>query len=333
MKKEDLRIIFYGSTDFSVSVLDSLLERNWIIDAVVTLPDKIVRRHGKDMIIPNPVKECADRNSIQVFQPENLKDPKFIQEIKDLQPNLQIVVAFKILPKSIWSIPVFGTLNFHPSKLPAYKGPAPVQWAIINGEEETCISAFFLSDKGIDSGKVIAQSDPISLIFTQTEVETAENILEDMKLDIIPQFTDYVLNLIIDKEGRPSKMPKKSFDQPESYAPKLTKENTKVDWNNYRDGIALHRFIQGLSSVPSAWTTMDGKEIKLITSGGVIEGPDEEIRFIPNGTLLKKKTGIYAVVGEDLVHLEKVQPSGKRIMYAAEFWNGLPKDKEKRLGT
>ena len=333
MEKKDLRIIFYGSTDFSVAVLDSMLERNWIVDAVVTLPNKVVKRHGKEMVIPNPVKECADRNSIQVFQPENLKDPAFIQEIRDLQPNLQVVVAFKILPKDVWSIPAFGTLNFHPSSLPAYRGPAPVQWAIIRGEEETRVSAFLLSEKGIDCGKIIARSDAISLIFTQSEVETADDVLEELKTSVIPQFTDQVLSCIVDKDGYPEEVKEKSYTRTESYAPKLTKENTEIIWSYSWTGISLHRFIQGLSSVPGAWTTIDGKEIKLITSAGVIEGPNDECKGLMDGTLLKKKSGIYVVVGEDLVHLEKVQPAGKHVMYAAEFWNGLPKDKEKRLGT
>ena len=336
MKKEDLRIIFYGSTEFSVATLKAMCERNWIVEAVVTNPDQTVRRHGRDFTIPNPVKEYADQQSITVLQPQNLKDPSFLETLQDLQPNLQVVVAFKILPKEVWSLPAYGTINLHPSRLPLYKGPAPIPWSIVRGEDETCITAFFLSDDGVDSGKPIAQSDPVSLILSQDEVESTTDILQEMQDDIIPQFIDSTLTLILDREGRPRKIPRRSIPLEESYAPKLTRENTRIDWERSWTGIELHRFIQGMGREPGAWSTLQGKEIKILSSCGIIQEAGPEYDFIKPGTLIKrKKQGIYLVANKtDLVHLGEVQLEGKRAMQATEFWNGLDKKKSPfRLGS
>ena len=253
MTKKDLRIVYMGTPDFAVESLRALVEGGYNVVGVVTGPDKPVGRHGS-VLQPTPVKQYAVEHGLHVLQPERLKDEAFIEELRSLRADLQIVVAFRMLPEIVWAMPPLGTFNLHASLLPQYRGAAPINWAVINGDTETGVTTFFLKHE-IDTGAVIRQVRvPISDTDCVGDVHDRLMMLGgsvvcdtvDAILDGTAQATPQEL-MLPDEELRP--------------APKIFKDTCRIVWG--RTSKQVYDFIRGLSPYPAAWTTLiasDGTE-------------------------------------------------------------------------
>jgi methionyl-tRNA formyltransferase len=249
---KDLRIIYMGTPEFAVPTLENLVKKGWNVVAVITAPDKPQGRGQK--LVGSPVKEAAQRLGLEILQPTNLKNPDFQQQLRDLKADLQIVVAFRMLPESVWSMPPLGTFNLHASLLPDYRGAAPINWAIINGEKETGVTTFFLKHE-IDTGSIIFQEkieileeddlgtlyEKLMRIGAELAVKTVEAISKD---EVTPSLQDE--------------------SKAHHHAPKIFKETGKIDWNN--SGESIHNLIRGLSPYPAAWTEFQGKTCKIFKS-------------------------------------------------------------------
>ena len=221
MTKEDLRIVFMGTPEFAVETLKALVENEYNVVAVVTQPDKPVGRHGS-VLQPSAVKQYAVEHGLPVLQPEKMKDPAFVEQLRSYQANLQVVVAFRMLPEVVWAMPAYGTFNVHAALLPQYRGAAPINWAVINGETQTGVTTFFL-DHDIDTGRIIMQL-PFD-IPDEADVEYVYDGLMHLGADICL----LTLERIIAADGHPESIP-----QPECadlrLAPKLFKETCEIDW-------------------------------------------------------------------------------------------------------
>ena len=240
------QIIFFGTPDFAVGVLDEIHQKKYTIDAVVTSPD---RKSGRGRKINfSPVKNYCIKNNIKLYQPENLKEKSFISELKLYNSDLFVVVAFRMIPKIVWSIPKKGTFNLHASLLPNYRGAAPINWVIINQEKITGVTTFLIDEK-IDTGKVLSKSEYI-INNNETFDSLHNNLLKIGK----PLVINTIQNIFNDK----SSPYKQNNDKLLKVAPKLTKENTKINWSNSLSQIVS--FINGLNSYPGAWTKMIDQE-------------------------------------------------------------------------
>ena len=249
-----LRIIFMGTPDFAVESLRRLVEDGCQVVAVVTMPDKAVGRHH-DVLQQSPVKQYALSQHIPVLQPERLKDEAFLSELRSYQADLQVVVAFRMLPEVVWAMPRLGTFNLHAALLPQYRGAAPINWAIINGEKETGITTFFL-DHDIDTGQVIyRQSVPIH------DDDDAEAVHDRLML----LGADLVLRTVHDVEaGQVHPIPQSQLqvDGPLRPAPKIFKETCQIRWADLTSR-EVYNFVRGLSPYPAAWTTLNGTMLKI----------------------------------------------------------------------
>lgn len=302
MRKEDLRIVFMGTPEFAVATLQALVEGDYNVVAVVTQPDKPVGRHGSVLQAP-AVKQYALAKGLPVLQPEKMKDPDFLESLRGYDANLQVVVAFRMLPEVVWAMPKYGTFNVHASLLPQYRGAAPINWAIINGEEETGVTTFFL-DHEIDTGRIIMQEKhPIS----QTDnVEDLYNALMALGADICID----TIQTIIDAEGYPSTLPQSTAGELH-HAPKIFKETCRIDWR--RPAKEIYDFIRGLSPVPGAWTTVvtpDGKETVLKLYKAAL---DNDSKYNP--------ANVRCGDGNEL-RIQELQLAGKKKMSATDFLNG-----------
>ncbi|MBP5514413.1 MAG: methionyl-tRNA formyltransferase [Bacteroidaceae bacterium] len=249
-----LRIIFMGTPDFAVESLRRLVEDGCQVVAVVTMPDKAIGRHH-DVLQQSPVKQYALSQNIPVLQPERLKDETFLSELRSYHADLQVVVAFRMLPEVVWAMPRLGTFNLHAALLPQYRGAAPINWAIINGEKETGITTFFL-DHDIDTGQVIyRQSVPIH------DDDDAEAVHDRLML----LGADLVLRTVHDVEAgqvRPIPQSQLQVDGPLRPAPKIFKETCQIRWADLT-AREVYNFVRGLSPYPAAWTTLNGTMLKI----------------------------------------------------------------------
>ena len=236
----DLRIVFMGTPQFAVGILKKLIDEEFNVVGVITAPDRPAGRGRK--VSQSAVKEYAISRNIPLLQPTNLKDDAFLEELKALDANLKIVVAFRMLPKVVWEMPEFGTFNLHASLLPQYRGAAPINWAIINGEKETGVTTFFIDEK-IDTGAIIA-SEKVKI----KEDETFET-LHDSLMEVGSDLVIKTVKLIEKDKATPKLQPKSEVFKE---APKLTSENTRISWNSTLAQIDC--FIRGLSPYPTAWT-------------------------------------------------------------------------------
>ncbi len=309
MKKEDLRIVFMGTPEFAVPTLKAMVDAGYHVVAVVTQPDKPVGRHGS-VLQASQVKQYALSIGLPVLQPEKMKDPEFLETLRSFEANLQVVVAFRMLPEVVWAMPAYGTFNVHAALLPQYRGAAPINWAIINGEKQTGVSTFFL-DHDIDTGRVIMQK-PFD-VPDDADVEYVYDGLMQLGADICLD----TLQRIVDADGRPDSIPQAQLmaaGQELKPAPKLFKENCRIDWT--QDAETIHNFVRGLSPVPGAWTMLvapDGKETML------------KIYKAHVGTLSKL---VLTAGGGSQLAVDELQLAGKKRMKAADFLNGM-KDFEK----
>ena len=245
-KKEDLRIVYMGTPEFAVESLKRLVEGGYNIVGVITMPDKPMGRHGS-VLQPSPVKQYAVSQGLKVLQPEKLKNEEFVAELRSLNADLQIVVAFRMLPEVVWSMPRLGTFNLHASLLPQYRGAAPINWAVINGDTETGITTFFLKHE-IDTGEII---DQVRVPIADTDnVEVVYERLMRLGGDLVLKTVDAIL------EGSVKTIPQEELAQVGELrpAPKIFKETCRIDWTI---GVKrIYDFVRGLSPYPAAWTEL-----------------------------------------------------------------------------
>ncbi len=305
---KNLRIIFMGTPEFAVGILDAIIKKEIDVVAVITAPDKPSGR-GQQLKY-SAVKEYAIGKNLPILQPTNLKDDTFLQDLKNLNANLQIVVAFRMLPKQVWSMPDFGTFNLHASLLPQYRGAAPINWAIINGDQKTGVTTFFIDDK-IDTGAIILQTE--TPILPQENLENlhdklmiigAETVIETLKL-----IQNQAVHTTIQAENTQLLA-----------APKLSKENTKINWN--LDGIRIHNFVRGLSPYPAAWcylkNNLEQYTIKIFETS--FEKATHQFEI---GTISTTKKTINIAVSDGFVQILCLQMPGKKKMKAFELLNGF----------
>lgn len=315
MTKKDLRIIFMGTPEFAVETLRALVEGDYNVVAVVTQPDKPVGRHH-ETLQPSAVKQYALSKGLPVLQPEKMKDPAFVEELRSYEADLQIVVAFRMLPEIVWDMPRYGTFNVHAALLPQYRGAAPINWAVINGEKQTGVTTFFL-DHDIDTGRIIMQ-EPFE-ISDDYNVEDVYNGLMKLGAEIAIKTTDR----IIGGDGHVASLPQEDMVATGDvlhHAPKIFKETCRIDWN--MPAKKIYDFVRGLSPYPGAWTSVvadDGKETVL----KIYETSKTGIRSTsPCGTVIIEKGCMYISTLDELLKINVLQLSGKKRMSASDFCNG-----------
>ena len=311
MTKEDLRIVFMGTPEFAVETLKALVENQYNVVAVVTQPDKPVGRHGS-VLQPSAVKQYALEHGLPVLQPEKMKDPEFVEQLRSYEANLQVVVAFRMLPEVVWDMPRYGTFNVHAALLPQYRGAAPINWAVINGETETGVTTFFL-DHDIDTGRIIMQL-PFAIPDT-ADVEYVYDGLMHLGADICLQTLDRILAA----DGFPVSIPQQETNELKP-APKIFKETCEVNWN--LPSKRVYDFVRGLSPYPGAWTTLvspDGKEtvLKIFRTTKTTQ-PTSGV-----GHIVADRKHLYIGTADHLLQIDELQLAGKKRMDATAFLNGM----------
>lgn len=314
MEKQDLRIVYMGTPEFAVESLRRLVEGGYNVVGVVTMPDKPMGRHGS-VLQASPVKQYAESKGLKVLQPVRLKDEGFVEELRSLRADLQIVVAFRMLPEVVWSMPPLGTFNLHASLLPQYRGAAPINWAVINGDTETGITTFFLQHE-IDTGQIIQQvrvpiadtdnvgivHDKLMMLGGQLVVETVDNILSGT-VKAIPQEQFMKEN----EELRP--------------APKIFKDTCRMDWSKPLKQV--YDFVRGLSPYPAAWTELvqpEGHRLVLKIYEAV---KVPAMHALPHGSVhTDGKTFFHVAVEGGYLSLLTLQLAGKKRMSVADFLRG-----------
>ena len=305
---EKLRIVFMGTPEFAVGILDTILKNNYEIVGVITAPDKPAGRGQK--IKYSAVKDYTLENNLRLLQPTNLKDETFLAELKSLNANLQIVVAFRMLPKAVWEMPEFGTFNLHASLLPNYRGAAPINWAIINGETKTGVTTFFIDDK-IDTGAMILNAE--------TEIDNNENAgkLHDRLMELGSKTVVETL-AVIEKGNVQTTIQTDGLDIKTAY--KLNKENCKIDWN--KPALEIYNLIRGLSPYPAAWCFFEDKDqqwnVKIYESQWVVEEHSE-----PVGKIKSTKKELFVAVTGGFIKILSLQLPGKTKMTAQQLLNGI----------
>ena len=314
MKKEDLRIVFMGTPEFAVETLQALVENGYNVVAVVTQPDKPVGRHQTEMQ-PSQVKQYAVAHSLPVLQPEKMKDPAFVEQLRSYRANLQVVVAFRMLPEVVWAMPEYGTFNVHAALLPQYRGAAPINWAVINGETETGVTTFFL-DHDIDTGRIIMKK-PFA-IPDDADVEYVYDGLMHLGAELCLE----TLDAIIAADGHPETVAQDNVldGLPIKSAPKIFKETCEIDWT--KSAKQVYDFVRGLSPVPGAWTTLvaaDGKETVLKVWKTRKTGKQGK----GVGTISVEGKSLCISAQDELLEIVELQLAGKKRMLARDFLNGM----------
>ena len=314
MDKRDLRIVFMGTPEFAVEPLRLLVENGYHVVAVVTQPDKPVGRHGS-VLQPSAVKQYAVQHGLPVLQPEKMKDPAFVEQLRSYHANLQVVVAFRMLPEVVWAMPEYGTFNVHAALLPQYRGAAPINWAIINGETETGVTTFFL-DHDIDTGRIILQKP-----FAISDDADVEYVYDGL-MHLGAQLCLETLNAIIAADGHPESIPQDTVSDGSavSTAPKIFKETCEIDWT--KTAKQVYDFVRGLSPVPGAWTTLvapDGKETVL----KVYKTRKTGRKGQGSGVLSVVDRTLCISAADDCLEIVELQLAGKKRMAARDFLNGM----------
>lgn len=299
-----------GTPDFAVPTLQALVEHGYQVVAVVTAPDKPSGRGLK--LTPSPVKEYAFSQQIPVLQPPNLKSEAFGEELRSYQADLQVIVAFRMLPEVVWRMPPLGSLNVHASLLPQYRGAAPINWALIHGEKETGVTTFFLQHQ-IDTGDIILQK--------RVPVEEEDNfgsmyeklkyVGADLALQTVAAIADGTVKPV------PQIIPKEGL----RHAPKIFKETCQIDWN--QSAAAIRNFIRGLSPIPAAWTTLQGKVLKIFRAEAL---PSEAAGGRPGTVLTDGKNFLRFQTGDGLLSVTDLQLEGKKRMPVGDFLRGFKID-------
>ncbi|WP_370424800.1 methionyl-tRNA formyltransferase [Tenacibaculum dicentrarchi] len=303
----DLRIVFMGTPDFAVTILKHLIENDYNVVGVITAADKPAGRGRK--LNQSAVKKYALSQELPILQPTNLKDEAFQANLKKWNANLQIVVAFRMLPKTVWAMPEFGTFNLHASLLPDYRGAAPINWAIINGETTTGVTTFFIDDK-IDTGEVILQK---SVAIKDDEIVGQ---LHDRLMNLGAGLVAETLDLIATGNVPTTKQP----ELEEKPAHKLFPDNCKIDWSKSLNDIYNH--IRGLNPYPAAWTNIKNGDTEILTK---IYGTTKEFaeHNLANGTLVSSKKELKIAVKDGYLIINEIKISGKKLMDAKSLLNGF----------
>ncbi len=307
MKRFDqLRIIFYGTPDFAVASLDAMVKAGANIIAVVTMPDKPA---GRGMQLQaSAVKQYAVAHGLQVLQPEKMKAQEFLNELKELKADLQIVVAFRMMPEAVWNMPLMGTINVHGSLLPHYRGAAPINRAIMNGETETGVTTFKLKHE-IDTGDILMQQkvpimpeDNAGTLHDKLMVAGAELLVTTVK-----GLADDTLKEIPQNDIKATEL---------KHAPKIFKEHTLIDWN--RTGVEINNFIRGLSPYPAAYTVLNNKTVKIYSS----HITQEPIQATYGTRQTDHSTYLRFAASDGWVYIDDLQLEGKKRMKVVEFLRG-----------
>lgn len=305
---EKLRVVFMGTPEFAVGILDTLLKNNISVVGVVTAADKPAGRGQK--IKYSAVKEFALEKGLKLMQPVNLKDVSFLEELNGLQANLQVVVAFRMLPKVVWAMPKFGTFNLHASLLPDYRGAAPINWAIINGETKTGVTTFFIDDT-IDTGAMIKSAE-ISILENENATQLHDRLLLLGSITVIE-----TLELIASGSATTTIQSEKKVVKT---AYKLNKDNCRIDW--LQSGKVIHNLIRGLSTYPASWSFFKDEEQEWIVK--IYEAHFiEEVHFEKIGKIIFTKKEIKVAVSGGFITILSLQFPGKKKMTASELLNGM----------
>lgn len=305
---EKLRIVFMGTPDFAVGILDTIYQNNYEIVGVITAPDKPAGRGQK--VSMSAVKDYAVSKNLRLLQPTNLKSDDFLAELKSLNANLHVVVAFRMLPEVVWKMPKLGTFNLHASLLPEYRGAAPINWAIINGETKTGVTTFFIDDK-IDTGAMILSKE--------TTIGTNESAgeLHDRLMQLGSEAVIETLHLI--EEGKATTTVQTENPNVKT-AYKLNKDNCKIDWT--QSGITIFNLIRGLSPYPAAWTYIkDGENewnVKIYAASFQEKEQTDAI-----GKISTTKKEIFITTKDGVLKIISLQFPGKKRMLAHELLNGI----------
>lgn len=319
MEKKDLRIVYMGTPDFAVESLKALVEGGYNVVGVITMPDKPAGRGHK--IQYSPVKQYALEVGLPLLQPEKLKDELFLAELKALNADLQIVVAFRMLPEVVWNMPRLGTFNLHASLLPQYRGAAPINWAVINGDTETGITTFFLTHE-IDTGRIIKQE--------KVAIEESDNagIVHDKLMELGARLVVETVDAILD--GSIESVEQSNFYSDESVlkaAPKIFKETCLLDW-----GLSpkqVYDFVRGLSPYPAAWTELLYPDGKIVSTKVFEVAYRNEHHELALGTIVTDgKNYVDVAINGGFVSLLEIQQAGKKRMGVKDFLRGFPLSNE-----
>jgi methionyl-tRNA formyltransferase len=299
-----IKIVFMGTPEFAVASLNILIENNFDVVGVVTATDKLGGR-GNKQLIESAVKQYAVQKNIPILQPEKLKNPEFVEILRGWQADLFVVVAFRMLPEMIWTMPRLGTMNLHGSLLPRYRGAAPINWAVINGEKETGVTTFFLKHE-IDTGDVLL-TDRFSIGEDETAGEVHDKMMQIgaetlLKSVVMVEKGDYILKPQEDLEA--------------THAPKIFTETCQINFNQTTEKV--HDFIRGLSPYPTAWTTLDGLKLKVYKSQKEIINP----QYLTGKFVSDNKNYVKVATEDGFIHLLDVQLEGRKRMDIKSFLNG-----------
>ena len=333
MEKKDLRIVFMGTPEFAVESLKRLVEGGYNVVAVVTQPDKPVGRH-QDTLQPSQVKQYAVEHGLPVLQPVKMKDPDFVEQLRSYQADLQVVVAFRMLPEVVWAMPKYGTFNVHAALLPQYRGAAPINWAVINGEKETGVTTFFL-DHDIDTGRIIMQKR-----FPIPETANVEYVYDGL-MHLGAELALETIDALIAADGNIGSIPQSKLIGEGAQlkpAPKIFKDTCRI--NFHKSAKQVYDFIRGLSPYPGAWTEIKKKET-VVFFDNPREGKEKSTAKIqvlkmfsthlsgmkrgeaPVGSLRVEGKMLQVACLDEWLNIQELQLSGKKRMDAAAFLNGM----------
>lgn len=332
-----MRIVFMGTPEFAVESLRALVEGGYNVVGVVTQPDKPVGRH-QETLQPPAVKVYAESVGLPVLQPIKMKDAEFLEQLRALNADLQVVVAFRMLPEVVWSMPRFGTFNVHAALLPQYRGAAPINWAVINGETETGVTTFFL-DKDIDTGRIIKRKyfpipdsanveyvyDGLMRLGAELAIETIDLLCEKVADDFDADKILSVMNEITEAQDESSDL---------RHAPKIFKETCEINW--HQEAITIYNFVRGLSPYPGAWSKMVSLDdaaapaTKMVLKIFEVAKTEKAVMAEP-GTFTVENKKVYVNTNDFLLELKELQLSGKKRMDSRSFLNGFKQVEEYRL--
>lgn len=313
-----------GTPEFAVGTLKALVEGGYNVVAVVTQPDKPVGRH-QDTLQPSQVKQYALEHNLPVLQPVKMKDPAFVEELRSYNADLQVVVAFRMLPEVVWAMPRYGTFNVHAALLPQYRGAAPINWAVINGDEKTGVTTFFL-DHDIDTGRIIEQRE-----FPIPDTANVEYVYDGL-MQLGAEIALSTINKIIDGNGHCDSMPQEEFmrnagitsEADLRHAPKIFKETCQIDWT--KSAREVYNFVRGLSPYPGTWTTLTAEDEKPLTMK-VFQTRQSGIAELMGkpGTIVVSSGRLFVQCADYLLEIIELQISGKKRMMVKDFLNGFKK--------
>jgi methionyl-tRNA formyltransferase len=307
--KRDIRIVFMGTPDFAVATLKALIDNNYNVVGVITAPDRKAGRGQK--LKASAVKQFAQQHNLKVLQPTNLKSESFVKELADLNANLQIVVAFRMLPKVVWQMPEYGTFNLHASLLPHYRGAAPIHWAIINGETETGLTTFFIDEK-IDTGAIILSKR------TSIDNNTTVGELHDKLMTLGSQLVIKTVDLIKNDKVSTTIQPN---DGELKTAYKLNRDNCKIDWSQNLN--TIYNKIRGLNPFPAAWCYLNNNEEQLIpVKIYAVEKVQSEHSY-DSGSVSSTKNELKVYCEGGFINIKELQLPGKRKMDVKSLLNGF----------